>query len=174
MLKFLRFLILRYIVLKRFFWRARVRLTAKATGKHIFIGGPCSVNSNTILGEHCSTNGLVVRGSGSVDIGDYVHTGTDLLILTSNHNYKDSTCLPYDDKHENKHVAIERAVWIGDRVIILGGVTIGEGAILQAGCVVTKDVPAMAIAGGSPAKVFKYRDSDHYQILAEQDKFLRV
>lgn len=173
MFKFLRILILRYLKLKRLFWRTKVRFSAKSTGNRVFIGGPCSVNSNTVLGEHCSTNGLIVKGTGSVEIGDYVHTGTELLILTSNHNFKDSKLLPYDDSHEVKHVKIGKAVWIGDRVIILGGVTIGEGAILQAGAVVTKDVPAMAIVGGSPAKIFKYRDIEHYKVLSEQDKFLR-
>ena len=126
------------------------------------------------MGEHCSSNGLTIRGSGSVRIDDYVHTGNDLLIITSNHNYKNATSLPYDDKHENKGVVIKRAVWIGDRVTILGGVTIGEGAIIQAGSVVVSDIPKFGIAGGNPAKVFKYRDEKHYINLANQDKFTRL
>ena len=48
-------------------------------------------------------------------------------------------------------------VWIGSRATILGGVTIGHGAIIAAGAVVTKDVPPYAIVGGVPAKVIKYR-----------------
>ena len=48
-------------------------------------------------------------------------------------------------------------VWIGSRVIILPGVTIGKGAIVGAGVVVTKDVPEYAIVGGNPAKVIKFR-----------------
>jgi acetyltransferase-like isoleucine patch superfamily enzyme len=53
----------------------------------------------------------------------------------------------------------------------LGGVSIGEGAIVQAGAVVVKDIPPYAIAGGNPAKVFKYRDIDHFQKLKEEKKF---
>jgi len=66
---------------------------------------------------------------------------------------------------------IEDNVWLGHRVIILGGVTIGEGAIIQAGSVVVKDIPKYAIAGGHPAKVFKYRDIKHYNRLKKEKKF---
>ena len=112
------------------------------------------------------------KGTGNVEIDDFVHTGCDLLILTSNHNYKSATKLPYDDTIENKNVYIGKAVWIGDRVTILGGVNIGEGAIIQAGSVVINDVPKLGIAGGNPAKTFKYRDQHHFFQLAEKKHFL--
>ena len=162
------------MIFKRFQWGLKVLMTAKSTGKRIFVGGPTSVNGSTVLGEDFSTNGLVVRGSGSVHFGDYVHTGTDLLIITSNHNYKNAKLLPYDERHEVKHIEIGRAVWIGDRVTILGGVSIGEGAIIQAGSVVVTNIDKFSIAGGNPAKMFKYRDSELYNKLADNDKFLKV
>ena len=56
-----------------------------------------------------------------------------------------------------KPVIIGDDVWIGGRVIILPGVTIGNGAIVGAGAVVTRDVPEYAIVGGVPAKVIKMR-----------------
>ena len=56
-----------------------------------------------------------------------------------------------------KKVTIGNDVWIGTRVIILPGVTVGNGVIIGAGAVVTKDVPDMAIVGGVPAKIIKYR-----------------
>jgi acetyltransferase-like isoleucine patch superfamily enzyme len=49
-------------------------------------------------------------------------------------------------------------VWIGSKAIITAGVTIGDGAVVAAGAVVTKDIPPFAIAGGVPAKVVKFRD----------------
>jgi acetyltransferase-like isoleucine patch superfamily enzyme len=174
MLNIIRFVISKYLYFKRLVWSAKVRLTAKSTGKNIYVGGPSSVNNKTVLGEHCSTNGLTVRGGGSVSIGDYVHTGNDLLIISSNHNYKNATLLPYDKQNENKNIAIGKAVWIGDRVTILGGVSIGEGAIIQAGSVVVSNIPAFAIVGGNPAKVFKYRDREHYVNLAKEERFLKV
>ena len=51
-------------------------------------------------------------------------------------------------------------VWIGSRVMVVGGVTIGDGAVIAAGAVVTKDVPPYAVVGGVPAKVIRYRFSE--------------
>ena len=52
-------------------------------------------------------------------------------------------------------VAIGDDVWLGARVIVLKGVTIGDGAIVGAGSVVTRDIPPWSIAGGQPAKVIR-------------------
>ena len=79
--------------------------------------------------------------------------------------------LPYDTSYIDKDVTIGDCVWLGNNTIILGGVTIGEGAIIQAGSVVCKDIPPLAIAGGHPATVFKYRNKDHYKKLKSENKF---
>lgn len=62
-------------------------------------------------------------------------------------------------RESDKPIAIGNGVWIGMRCLILDGVTIGDGAIVAAGAVVTKDVPPFAVVGGIPAKVLKYRFS---------------
>ena len=79
--------------------------------------------------------------------------------------------MPYDSSWITRDVTIGENVWIGEGVTILAGVTIGEGAVIQAASCVTSDVPPLAIAGGHPAKVFKYRDEDHYYRLKKQGKF---
>ena len=56
-----------------------------------------------------------------------------------------------------RKVTVSSDVWIGARVIILPGVTIGQGAIIAAGAVVTKDVPPFSVVGGVPARVIKFR-----------------
>lgn len=71
----------------------------------------------------------------------------------------------------NKDVEIGDCVWLGNNVIILGGVKIGEGAIIQAGSVVCKDIPPYAVAGGHPATPFKYRNEDHYKKMKLQNKY---
>ena len=76
-----------------------------------------------------------------------------------------------DETVISKDVVIEDNVWLGNRVIVLPGVTIGEGAIIQAGSVVVNDIPKYAIAGGHPAKVFSSRDKDHYEMLKKEGKF---
>ena len=136
-----------------------------------FIGGYCSFNGKTSLGHNCSFNGCKVIGQGPLTIGDNFHSGGELLIITSNHNFSSGAALPYDSTHKEKPVHIADNVWIGERVTILPGVTIGEGAIVQAGSVVVRDVEPLAIVGGSPAQKFHERDSEHYHSLKSQSKF---
>ncbi len=107
---------------------------------------------------------------GGVEIGAYFHTGRGLIILSSNHNYNAET-IPYGKENIRKKVIIEDFVWCGMNVIILPGVRIGEGAIIGAGSVVTKNVPACAIVGGSPAKIIKYRDKENFYKLKKEKKF---
>jgi len=129
------------------------------------------VSANTILGKNVNFNGIRISGKGEVLIGDNFHSGRNCLILSEIHNYDFGVKVPYDETCIIKPVKVEDNVWLGDRVIILGGVTIGEGAIIQAGSVVVKDIPKYAIAGGHPAKVFSSRDVRHYELLKEQEKF---
>lgn len=58
---------------------------------------------------------------------------------------------------EMKSVVLGNDVWVGANALILGGVTVGHGAVIAAGAVVTKDVPDYSVVGGVPAKVIKYR-----------------
>ena len=113
-----------------------------------------------------------ISGTGRVVIGNNFHSGKNIRIITSFHNFDKGNALPYDDTMYSKDVIIEDNVWLGESVMILGGVTIGEGAVIQAGSVVCKDVPPLAIAGGHPATAFKYRDKEHYDRLKAAGKFM--
>ena len=137
----------------------------------IYIGGPTSLSKSTILLKNPNFNGMKILGYGKVHIGDNFHSGTNCQIITSFHNYDTGEALPYDNTNITKDVIIENNVWLGNNVIILGGVTLGEGSIIQAGAVVGKDIPKYAISGGNPAKIFKYRDIDHYQNLIDKQKY---
>lgn len=93
-----------------------------------------------------------------VTIGDNVLMGPDVVILTVLHGFEDPDVPIYmQGKQETRPVVIGNDVWIGMRVIILPGVTVGDGAVLGAGAVVTKDVPAWAVVGGNPADVIRMR-----------------
>ena len=119
--------------------------------------------------SHLKSN-TYIECIGGVEIGEYFHTGRDLVILSTNHNYE-STKIPYDETYIKKKVIIKDFVWCGIGVKILPGVTIGEGAIIAMGAVVTKDVPPYAIVGGNPAKVIKYRDIEKFEILKEKKEY---
>lgn len=138
---------------------------AKSHGKDIHVNFPCKFSPYTEIGDHCHFNGMEITGSGRCIIGDNFHSGKRVRILTSFHNYDNGTRLPYDDTYITKDVVIEENVWLGQDVTILAGVTIGEGAVIQAGSVVCKDIPKLAVAGGHPAKAFKFRDAEHYYAL---------
>jgi acetyltransferase-like isoleucine patch superfamily enzyme len=125
---------------------------------------------NTHLGKNTHFNGLIIRGNGKVIIGNNFHSGKDILIINSYHKYDNADAIPYDTKLKiDKDIIIKDNVWVGDRVLILGGVTIGDGAIIQAGAVVVRNIENFGIAGGNPAKVFKYRGIDEYKKLKEKN-----
>lgn len=105
--------------------------------------------------------GVDCRLYGPVDIGSDVMMGRDVVIVALNHAF-DKLDIPMRDQGHRppQRVTIEDDVWIGDRVLIVPGVTVGYGAILGLGAVVTKDVPPLAVVGGNPARVLKFRRED--------------
>jgi len=154
-----------------FFYTFLVKRQCKSNADGLKVNGFSKVSRSTVLGKNIHFNGMVISGLGSVQIGDNFHSGKGCIMISQIHNYDKGTAIPYDNTYIYKNIIIENNVWLGDRVIVLGGVTIGEGAIIQAGSVVVKDIPKYAIAGGHPAKVFSQRDIEHYEELKLQKKF---
>lgn len=147
-----------------------VRLKSAECGKGLRVNGDTSVTINTYIKDYVNFNGMKIYGTGKVYIGSYFHSGIECMIIADAHNYEGDK-IPYDSLSIPKDVYIDDCVWIGSRVTILGGVHIGEGAIIQAGSTVVCDIPACAIAGGHPAKIFKYRDVKHFNELKKAGKF---
>lgn len=133
------------------------KLMLKKCGKKVNIEHGAEFSAKVSLGDY-SGIGINARIHGECTIGDYVMMGPDVTILTRNHAF-DRTDIPmmHQGFEEEKPVFIGNDVWIGEKVIILPGVHVGDGAILAAGAVVTKDVPPYAVVGGVPAKVIKMR-----------------
>lgn len=157
-------------ILRRFYTN-KVKHCAKKCGSGLRVNGKSFVTNKTVLGNNVNFNGINITGNGSVLIGDNFHSGRECLFISQNHNFDNGCAIPYDDTYVIKNIIVEDNVWLGERVIVLGGVTIGEGAIIQAGSVVVNNVPKCAIAGGHPAKVFKYRDIEHYETLKNERSF---
>lgn len=114
-------------------------------------------------------NGAKLCCEGGLTIGYGTKIGEGCFILTTNHNYKSTTRVPYDNIGIMQPVEIGKNCWIGVRSIICPGVKIDDGAIVAMGSVVTKSVPKCAIVGGNPARIIKYRDIENYDKLAAQN-----
>ncbi len=112
-------------------------------GQNIKVGKNVFINS-----------GCCFQDQGGIEIGDNVLIGQQVVIATLNHDLipeKRANMLPAP-------VKIGNDVWVGAHATILSGVIIGNGAVIAAGAVVTKDVPPKAIVAGVPAKIIKYID----------------
>ena len=145
---------------RRFFYRLSGikigRGSTIHTGARFYDPRNIKVGEDTIIGE-----GVVLDGRAPIAIGDHVDMASEVIIYNSEHDINDENFAATDQP-----VVIKDYVFIGPRSIILPGVTIGEGAIVAAGCVVTKDVPPYAVGGGVPAKVIGERKLKnlHYRL----------
>ena len=102
--------------------------------------------------------GVIITASGGVTIGDRTLIGYRSQILSSNHKMPAGRARIFEAGYERKPVVIENDVWIGAGCLILPGVTIGKGAVVAAGSVVSKSVEPFTIVGGIPAKFIKKRE----------------
>ena len=169
-------------VLSRVHWGAgtiihlRARIEPRRHGA-ISIGERCTLHNDAALiaqkghirlGHHVTVNPFcVLYGHGGLTIGNNVLIASHTVMIPANHQFDDLS-IPIREQGESYlGITIEDDVWIASRATILDGVTIGKGAVVAAGAVVTKDVPPLAIVGGIPAKVLRYRGekSPHYKEL---------
>jgi maltose O-acetyltransferase len=130
-----------------------------AWGVKVYPSKFITIGKNTFLGR-----GVVIStsnsGSSRISIGCDVMLAQDVMVIGGNHNIQLGNT-PMNKLGEGKQgpIIIGNDVWLGARSIVLTGVTIGDGAVIGAGSVVTKSVPANAIAVGNPAKVIGVRRS---------------
>ena len=109
------------------------------------------IGDDTVIGRHC-----MITAKNLIRIGSNVLMGANVQVIDHNHGIaKDS--IIRTQRATIEHVIIEDDVWIGHGAIILPGISIGKGAIVAAGSVVTKDVAALSIVGGNPAGFIKSR-----------------
>jgi len=145
---------------RRFFYRAAGIKIGKGSTVHtkarFYDPRNILIGMDTIVGE-----GVVLDGRDKLTIGNHVDIATEVMIYNSQHDVNDESFTAI-----NAQVKIEDYVFIGPRVIILAGVTVGRGAVVGAGAVVTKNIPPYAIVGGVPAKIIgERRNKDlHYRL----------
>lgn len=146
------------IKLRQFYYRIRTKIGKKVLiSEMVTIKFPerISIGDRTFIGK-----GTFIQGSGTIVIGDDVLIGPYCKIWSSNHSYQ-TTNIPINRQgHTFNKVIIGSDVWLGTGVIVLSGCKIGNGTIIAAGSVVTKDVPEYVIVAGNPARVIKERNRD--------------
>ncbi len=121
------------------------------------IGGSSRASELVSIGAHCFINSYAyLEASAPVVIQDRVTIGHHVMIITSDHaigprGHRAGAVKPAP-------VTIESGAWIGARVVLLPGVTIGAGAVVAAGALVTKNVPPDHLVGGVPARLIRVLD----------------
>ena len=110
------------------------------------------------LGNRVEINNFsIVNGTGGVDIGDDTLIGPGVRIISYQHQFSAGITIR-SQATERQAIHIGNDCWIGANAVILAGVTVGDGAVVAAGAVVTRDVPANGIAIGVPAKTIRSRE----------------
>lgn len=126
-------------------------------GKEVNFERTAIFSRNLSIGDYSGV-GADTYVPANVTIGKYCMLGPEIVFYTQNHSFE-RTDIPMCQQgfKEIKPITIEDDCWIGRRVIILPGVTIGKGSIIGAGAIVAKDIPPYSVAVGNPAKVIKSR-----------------
>jgi len=164
----------KYRLPKTTFFKGNVRISGKFTcGEGCKFLEEIMISGKVELGRYVSINGPntdIISLIHPVTVGSFTSIARNVSIQEFNHNYSNLTTYHIHqnvfkesrlkDVSSNGPIHIGNDVWIGAHCVILSGVTIGDGAVIAANSVVTKDIPPFAIAGGIPAKVLKYRFSE--------------
>lgn len=130
----------------------RRRYGLKHVHKTFYIGGPGAISSDLKADAYSFIGVGGIIGPG-VSLGKYVMLGPHVAILGGDHRFdKPGVPIIFSDRPELKQTIIEDDAWLGYKVTVIAGARIGRGAIVAAGAVVTRDVPAYEIHGGVPAK----------------------
>ncbi|KAF5054948.1 2,3,4,5-tetrahydropyridine-2,6-dicarboxylate N-acetyltransferase [anaerobic digester metagenome] len=125
-----------------------------SSSARFFNPGNITIGSRTNINRNCI---LWAGETSKITIGDDCLTGPGVTILASKYNVKGRGIIrTYPQKEQD--IVIENDVWLGANVVILPGVHIGEGAIIAAGAVVSKDVEPYSVVAGIPAKKIKVRE----------------
>lgn len=141
---------LRRFMLRQFFGADIARNAVLYGGFEIRSPRKLKIGKSSVIGHRA-----VLDARGGLIIGSNINMSSEVMIWTAQHNYRDMNF-----ETDFKAVTVGDYAWLGPRCIILPGVTIGEGAVVAAGAVVTKDVEFYTVVGGVPAKKISDRPHD--------------
>ena len=138
-----------------------VKIMCVSCGSDVTVKDMCYIGNGDglVVGDRSelSSHGRIGK---NVTIGADVIMGPEIVIMISAHAFEDpKRRINQQGALPIRPVKIGNDVWLGTRVIVMPGVTIGDGSVVGAGSVVTKDIPPMSVAAGFPAKVIRARGS---------------
>jgi acetyltransferase-like isoleucine patch superfamily enzyme len=141
------------------------RRGAISLGSHTTVALGAIVQGNVSLGDHTSVQAysvLVGYGgredpTGQIRIGSHVRIAPQVMMIAANHVFADPERPIHGQGLEHAPIVVQDDVWIGGRVNVIAGVTIGRGSVIGAGAVVTRDIPPYSTAMGVPARVIGTR-----------------
>lgn len=158
-------------------------------GRGIFVGSNCVIyprnrlvlgdmnanpEANMVIGNNVLINaGGYLSGEGGLQIGNFVLIGPNVNILSAGHEFGNPDIPIQKQGLTYGKIIIEDDAWIGAGSVVLQGLTIGKGAIVGAGSVVTRDVPPYAIAIGNPARIVKYRNAQEPEKPLKKTDFIK-
>jgi PAS domain S-box-containing protein len=147
----------------------RVRLNSEVLLRTSF-GGRISIGAKTFVGPRCQ----LMAYQADIRIGNNVLIGPNSDFFPYDHDVRPGRLIAEQALQSKGDIVIEDDVWIGTRVVVLSGVHIGKGAVIAAGAVVSRDVPAGTVAAGVPARIVKRRGENRDSLLARQTVLLRA
>ena len=141
----------RSFVCRKIFQKCGANVTVHR-GAYFGSGRKLSIGANSNLGVNSFIN-----ARGGISLGENVLMGPDVMILTGMHNFRNINVPIQEQPMDYAPVLIGNDVWLGARVVVLPGKTIGDGCVIGANSVVSKDIPAYSVAAGAPIKIIKSR-----------------
>lgn len=129
-------------------------------GRFVNIGKNCHFKGDISIGDYCRFNRNVIIDAsklGKVIIGNYVIIAPNVVIRNSNHGYSDLNKPILKQPKKVKDIVIEDDVWIASNCVITAGVTIGQGSVIGAGCVISEDIPPYSVVVVQRPMILKNR-----------------
>ncbi len=146
-------------------------LAGRPEGLRIYPSVAIHYPGNVRLGDRVVLNrGVVISAPVAITVEAQALVGPYVVINSGDHRYDDPERAIRGQGHRTAPIRLGRGCWVGAHAVVLRGVTIGEGAVVGAGAVVTRDLPALSIAVGVPARVIAYRDHQDVDNGADVDQ----
>lgn len=157
---------------RRWYWRHRLGL--KCVHPTFLAGGVSKISRDFVAGPYSYVGSGCEVGPG-VSIGHYTMLGPGVRILGNDHVYDHpGTPIIFSGRPPFKITRIGADVWLGANVVVIAGVSIGDGVVVAAGSVVTKDLSPYSIFGGVPARFIKDRFSCDAEVLRHKEMLSQV